>query len=320
MFFCLSGFLITWLIIKEETKHTKISLRAFYVRRCLRILPPAMTYVVILAVLKIFALPEYPIQSDWGAFISSTFFYKNFYYGNADEFGHFWTLALEEQFYLLWPISFILLKDNTKRLWFVTALVLIAPFWRHFNTISYDVNLVNWKRTDFHLDSMLIGCMLALLMESRYHSLLKLNWLHSSTSFVVYSSIITVSFLDQMQQLPGFIKVFLPSLRLVMVALMINSLITNKNNWVNRLLNTSPVTYIGLLSYSLYIWQQLFCYSYYTTWDRAFPANLIMTFLAAAASYHLIETPILRLRERRGYGRITTLAVKTDAVKLDQAS
>lgn len=101
IFFVLSGFLITWLLLGEDARHGQIALGRFYVRRALRILPPALLYLAVMFVLTlagVFAIG----RRD---FLYSLFFIRNAYgVGGDPQLAHYWSLAVEEQFYLVWPV------------------------------------------------------------------------------------------------------------------------------------------------------------------------------------------------------------------------
>src|SRR5271170_4544592 len=159
IFFVLSGFLITWLICGEEAETATISLRAFYTRRALRILPPAITYLAALVILARFG---------WGSISLSDIthcllFVRNLF-GGAVTTAHYWTLSVEEQFYLLWPIAMVLLRTNRTRLKIASLLVLAAPFWRFVNYHWLGTAAtINGARFDLRYDAILIGCCLALL-------------------------------------------------------------------------------------------------------------------------------------------------------------
>ncbi|MBV8782143.1 MAG: acyltransferase, partial [Phycisphaerae bacterium] len=104
IFFVLSGFLITMLLLREEQKHGRIDLKMFYIRRGFRILPPAMTYLLVVAVLAIVG-----VSTASGDLATSALFVRNFFSWGSTDTGHFWTLAIEEQFYLLWPLALVVL-------------------------------------------------------------------------------------------------------------------------------------------------------------------------------------------------------------------
>lgn len=115
-FFVLSGFLITWLLLKENEKSGTVSLSGFYMRRVLRIFPAFYCYWTLLIILLLLKHQVIPWPHAW----SSVFYTSNYYIAlNGDPengFSHTWSLAIEEQFYLLWPLAFLLWRRNLARL------------------------------------------------------------------------------------------------------------------------------------------------------------------------------------------------------------
>src|SRR5262249_48485856 len=124
IFFVLSGFLITLLLVREEIAGGEISLRAFYARRALRILPVYAAYVAALVVISHTTAVDLS-GCEWTTTLTFT---KNFACGQWVD-GHLWSLSVEEQFYLFWPIALACLPQR-RRLWLVAAGILLAPAWR----------------------------------------------------------------------------------------------------------------------------------------------------------------------------------------------
>ena len=113
VFFVISGFLITHLLVLEETRSGRISLGAFYARRALRILPPALAYLAVVAVAA-FAGWVRVTPTD---LLSSVFFFRNLTQSPDLYTAHFWSLSIEEQFYLCWPLTLKLVApQSTSRL------------------------------------------------------------------------------------------------------------------------------------------------------------------------------------------------------------
>jgi len=133
LFFVLSGFLITYLLLKEENQTGQINLKAFYARRAFRILPPAFTFLFLVFSTHIMLGKSVDLLE----YFSAAFFFRNFTSGTQLT-GHYWSLAIEEQFYLLWPATLCILPKS-KRLSITLLLVLIAPLWRQLN--------IKWERS-----------------------------------------------------------------------------------------------------------------------------------------------------------------------------
>jgi peptidoglycan/LPS O-acetylase OafA/YrhL len=157
MFFALSGFLITYRFIEEHEQTGRVDLRAFYRRRVRRILPPAMIYLSVLAVL---GPGLHWLPATWGEISASVFFYRNVFQGGWYT-GHFWSLSLEEQFYLAWPVLLVAMRMRAR----VAAALIIAAtvLWRiHVNAVDPAANIY---RPDLLADHLLWGCLIALLWK-----------------------------------------------------------------------------------------------------------------------------------------------------------
>ena len=165
VFFVLSGFLITGLLCSEERRFNKISLKNFYLRRVLRILPAFSVFLLIVCVLIHLNLV---IDTPWTSIAVSMMFLKNIF-GSGITVAHLWSLSLEEQFYLAWPLIFsvigrrrILAPTLGLILGIVvyrTAAINLAPYLHGSGIFEL--------RSDFRMDSILVGCALALLLDRR---------------------------------------------------------------------------------------------------------------------------------------------------------
>lgn len=297
IFFVLSGFLITHLLLKEEQTIGIISLPLFYARRTLRILPPLMFYCFILWGLSrtgIVAVPE----SD---LMAGLLFVRNFF-GSSPETTHLWTLAIEEQFYILWPLFLLLLASRTKRIIGCTLLVCLLPIWRQLNYILAGGAMhANSWRTDLRVEPMVIGALLALLLtSSKAKKVLTASRLTHGFVALVSVAIIWMMQFTPIGAFPG-VRFIAPTLSSVCVALIINCSVNRPQSYQNQFLELRPLAYIGQLSYSVYLWQQLFSphvTGAENTWFREFPINLAFTISLALFSYYGIERSLFSLRRR----------------------
>ncbi|MHB8208821.1 acyltransferase family protein, partial [Mucilaginibacter sp.] len=121
IFFVISGFLITLLLLKEKSKYGKISLSNFYVRRFLRILPVAYLFILVLILLNNFL----SLHISYEYFIPPIFFVKNFFPITFWSVDHYWSLSVEEQFYLIFP--FILSYSFKKYIKITFSLIFLIP-------------------------------------------------------------------------------------------------------------------------------------------------------------------------------------------------
>jgi peptidoglycan/LPS O-acetylase OafA/YrhL len=289
VFFVISGFLITTLLLNEERKNGRISIKMFYIRRAFRIWPVAYAFILVAAILawkNWIALPPHNLL------YAATFTMNHVQEGSWFT-GHFWSLAIEEQFYLVWPLVFLFTARRGRTVSCLLILFL-APLLR---TLSYvyapRIFAAMQESLLFMGDAIAIGCLLALfskeLEASRIvHRIINLRWF-----FVV--PVVSVIMYITLKPLPVFYWAAGESIALLCIAATIWRVIHVRDAafW---LLNTKPLVTVGVLSYSLYIWQQLFLNPTSDTVFNRLPLNLLLVVGVAACSYSFIESPFLRLR------------------------
>jgi peptidoglycan/LPS O-acetylase OafA/YrhL len=171
LFFAISGFLICSRLLEEKRAFGRISLRGFYIRRACRILPPAMFYLLVIGALSLCGL----IIVSPGEWWSSTLFFRNYLPGDWISRGwggytiHYWSLAVEEHFYFLWPAALVFLGKKRAR-WFALSLAFAVAAWRtwDFHRHWFDrliPGLLFGSRTDVRMDALLLGCVAALMLD-----------------------------------------------------------------------------------------------------------------------------------------------------------
>lgn len=169
IFFFLSGFLITTLLCREWDSHGRIALRAFYTRRVLRLGPPLITVLVASMILVSLGLLQGSIHLP--SLLSQIFFYFNYFsiYSEnatttADGLAILWSLSVEEHFYFMWPIMFAMIAAGRFGLRGIIALLVLVLIWRCMRFFIFaDTEWNIYISTDTRLDSLLYGCLLALM-------------------------------------------------------------------------------------------------------------------------------------------------------------
>jgi len=301
VFFTISGFLITWLLLREESARGSISLRQFYVRRGVRILPAAFAYLLVILVLSLLHG-----TMKWKPWFSAALFYRNLVMNDrlapgAVDTSHYWSLSIEEQFYLIWPTLFLLLRPRA-RVPVLLALFLAAPAWRELNLHGFHATNVNLVRIDMHCDGILIGCLLACVIEdSRFRKILSHPLFHSDLIALTCLAIIVGSFTARAGSLPGYVRFTYPTIRAACVALFVFRVIRRTGRGesaLDRFLNLNGIVILGQLSYSLYLWQQPFCMPSGVLRTNSEVANVMAACACAAASFLLIERPAQFLRRK----------------------
>jgi peptidoglycan/LPS O-acetylase OafA/YrhL len=294
VFFVLSGYLITWLLLIEESRNGRFNLDHFYIRRTLRILPPALFYLSCLSVL---GFSELIALKPWDV-VPCVFFFRNLTEG-SNVTGHFWSLSIEEQFYLLWPVALLLLRESRARLIFVAVLVVAAPFWRQANyAMAGGAMHLNSRRFDLRYDALLIGCGLALL---RFSALAQMRIRLLQSRFVPLASVAVIALMLTVGDELRVLRAFSPTIAYLAVAVTINYVIEHPERPSGQVLNQRWIVWIGMLSYSLYIWQQLaFTLSarFPIAVSARFPIAVCLALLFAVVSYYQVEAPFNALRRR----------------------
>jgi peptidoglycan/LPS O-acetylase OafA/YrhL len=290
VFFVLSGFLITWLLLEEEQRRGTFSLRDFYVRRAFRILPPVLLFLGGLMVLS----PFMPIGVALWDGLGCLFFFRNLT-GGSYYTGHFWSLAIEEQFYLLWPLLLFWVPGKA-RLWVTLGLCAFAPVWRQANMTLFEAKNLNWSRADLMYDALLVGALLALAQrEILFRRLLAGPGWRGYAAFVVGVLLVALALV---LPLPGFLLPARIPLELLGIALVIKVLVEGRALAILAVFQWAPVAWVGRISYSLYLWQQLFLPKVPLYFWQKLPWNVPLAVALAAASFFLVEQPALRWRER----------------------
>jgi peptidoglycan/LPS O-acetylase OafA/YrhL len=293
LFFVLSGFLITGLLDKENAKTGTIDLKAFYIRRSLRIFP---AFFVLIAVTALLISVRLVTDVSWLSVIACCLYIRNIV-GSGDTLGHTWSLSLEEQFYVLWPPIMKRLGQE-KAVWFATGAVVLITIWRTivlFIHKEYEPTFI--ARPDMRFDSMLIGCCIALFL-SQYPSTSSLQEKVSRFSHPVWVAPAFILWTQLGDKLPYGGLLYLTIQMFLAAALIFNLVVMGKSTF-STWLSHPWLIFIGKLSYSIYLWQQMFVFTKDPNWGwvRAFPMDLVFAIAAGVASYYLIERPFLRLKD-----------------------
>jgi peptidoglycan/LPS O-acetylase OafA/YrhL len=281
IFFALSGYLITTHLIWEYDATGRISIRNFYERRAFRILPPALLYLAVLAALSSIGL----IECGWPSIRAALFFYAN--YADHDwAVSHFWSLSVEEHFYLLWPallIAFGVLRGWRTAVIMVVGIVILRLFVNRFhllNGVFSDIAHGNFH-SDLIADTLLWGCGLAFYLRRPVYALRPV----SSTIVAVTAAVMMLAPLSWNLNRFTLLKDLIPTI-------LLGAIVAVPQAPIGRLLELPLLRYVGRLSYSLYLWQQLFL----TGPGPHLPVlfALAAIFACAILSYELIERPSIR--------------------------
>jgi peptidoglycan/LPS O-acetylase OafA/YrhL len=293
IFFVISGFLITSLLLGEWNRNGRISLPDFYLRRALRILPPYYAYLLSILLATLLGWIVVP-HKEW---LASALFYWNYApFAKSWWLGHTWSLCVEEQFYLIWPLVLVFFGIKAARNMAI-LIVLAAPVVRistYFLLPAFREKLTFFLST--RADALMIGCLLALCAsEPRFASLqARVNkaWMPVVCAGFIFvgSPALFALFHFNYQMTIGY------SLEALCIGVLLTSVVRNPTVGAARVLNLKPVAYIGVLSYSIYLWQQPFARDRGTLVTE-YPYNLVIILALALLSFYFIERPALRFRK-----------------------
>lgn len=322
IFFVLSGFLITDLLRREWSSTGKINLPAFYMRRALRIWPAFYTYIITVSVLGAAGILDihyrqtlYAAAHLWNYSgvlgLAST---NLAHPGGAWYLGHFWTLALEEQFYWFWPpvLLYCLVRNDSRPLVFLVLLVPVIRMATYVGVPSLRGQLLMMLHTG--VDPILVGCYAGLHKEKLQKMVSGLP----NGSLILSALVLTLFFLMPLadKRLGGYwIASYGRTIEAAIAATLIIALTCKADFWFSRLLRTRAFVAVGTISFSLYLWQQLF-FNVATPFAFRFPLCIAEALAAATLSYWLIEQPFLRFKDGLGKARPRSM----DAVPVEPAA
>lgn len=303
IFFVVSGYIITLRFLEERAKTSTIDLRAFYARRAFRILPLVCAYLLTLCVLSLFVnLIDFHPSEVAGSF----FFFRNYQlaaHPHGVYTSHFWSLSIEEHFYLLWP-ALLLWLANRRSLWFAFAGAAACAMWRFYDCthstswigrmLPGTDPILRTIRTDTRFDGLLLGCAMAILLtRPQVKDFIFRNFPKEAPLFTAMLLMLNVIRTHAWPALSTY----------ALIALTLASTLVVHEGLAHKWLNTRLLVWIGTISYSAYVWQELFLVAPPASTSplgrlASFPFNLICVFAVSALSFYFLERPAIALGKR----------------------
>lgn len=297
IFFVLSGYLITGILLDEFSQTKTIAIKQFYIRRLARLMP-ALLLVVVIGDLIFLALGRY--QEIKASFFSLSYLmnYATLAYGQyLPGFGHTWSLAVEEHFYLLWPLAMLWLltrKSDAQALRIILLACLIVLLWRFLLIFLGAPPRLLYVGSLERADTLLYGCAAAFAI--------RMGWRPGMLTFALGVILVAYRLFGEDQP---------PQLQAVALgiggALMLAGLDFSSGSCVRKALSWRPIIFIGAISYSIYLWHEvLFHTADLLNLDTPLHrlAVVLITIIIAKLSYKYIEIPI---RDRfKATGIVTT--------------
>lgn len=298
IFFALSGFLITHLLLVESRETGTISLKNFYVRRCLRIFPIYFLVVLLVAVTAAVGKNVAGAPSIAFAFGYGTNFIPRPWY--APILGHTWSLAVEEHFYLVWPFVVLIAAAQPFRLvrwllFFIVASVLLSAVLLSIPLLTKYFFVERW--TPIAGLNIAIGCLLAVLLSPGDHQKRSRALIgHFVIGLTATAAWIGAGFLDAPEWTQAMV-------RGVGLAMIVGWIYCNQRSLIVRLLEVRPLPYLGMVSYGIYMYQGFYLSTGPNriagqTWPPDQVTGLILLAITVPLSYHFLEKPLLRLKHK----------------------
>jgi peptidoglycan/LPS O-acetylase OafA/YrhL len=303
IFFVLSGFLITWLLLKENERTGTVSLTAFYKRRTLRIFPAFYAYWLMMVALLICTGKAVLWPHAWSALFYTSNYYSALNGDPNNGFSHTWSLAIEEQFYLLWPFVFLMLSGSLKRMTTFLA-ALIAAVWIHRAILCFVFHVDQayiFAAFDTRLDELMVGCLVAVLLKRRAMPRLWRAISHSSLRPLGTLAVLLLSIYGGELYAGRYRDVFGFAVEPLLVAILVVQMIAFSSTTLWKWTEWSAVKFLGRISYSLYLYQQLTLHAVKKALG-AYPevfqlaGAIFVTIVLATLSYYVIERPFLKLK------------------------
>jgi peptidoglycan/LPS O-acetylase OafA/YrhL len=312
-FFFLSGFLITTLLRMEYESRGIVNIAHFWLRRALRVLPPFYVVAVGATLIALALYPPGTVRSP--SMLAELLFYANYYgiYGvnqEAPGTGVVWSLAVEEHFYLLFPLLYVSMqkwqlsrRNQAYLLWGLCAVVLA---WRCYLVLKMHATSTRiYLATDTRADSILFGCALAVWNNPALDKVVPDDparppdrWKYLVLPASLGALLWSFTFNGPIDAITIRYSVQGIALTFLFIAAI------RYHRWLPfRVLNWRPVVFIGALSYSLYLVHDVFLQATVRTWShlhgwRRVTVALAASFIASWLIYVVIEMPCARWRRR----------------------
>jgi peptidoglycan/LPS O-acetylase OafA/YrhL len=325
VFFFLSGYLITTLLRLERQTTGAVSIKHFYLRRVLRILPPF--YLVLAFAVALTLAGLLPGELHWPALTAQSFHIANYWFIFKGSAGApagtvpYWSLAVEEHFYLIFPLMFVLMSRRlsfaaqARVLWGLCAVELA---WRCVLVFAMHAP-TDWTYmgSDTRFDSIIFGCAVALGLNPVFDTP------PGSDRFWKYVAVplgIGVLLMTFLVRAPGFRETIRYTLQGIALTPLFVAAIRFPSWLPFRVLNTRPLAFLGALSYTLYLTHQVVIMALlerYPTMGRYALGGtaFLLAFVIAYAVHVLVEKPCARLRRRLSGGRHTTSPARSSEAK-----
>lgn len=311
IFFVLSGFLITTILIKEFDRANDVSLRNFYMRRVLRLAPALLFLLLVYSVLSVILLKPDQAKTNLIDSLIALFYAANwaraFNIHPPDFLGHTWSLSIEEQFYILWPVTLIFLLRRIKDRWHVAAVVaaIAVAAWGlriYMTSQGYPVDRV-YNGLDSRADALLVGCVLGVVLASNLIGPVGRARLTAHLRYIAPLSVLgLLGVAVSTEWFNPHMYYWLFFLIEVLTALILLALFVEREGRLGAILSSRWIVWTGSISYGLYLWHfpvyRTMVVSGFGSEIERLTVGILITFVFATLSYYFLERSFLQMKER----------------------
>jgi peptidoglycan/LPS O-acetylase OafA/YrhL len=315
LFFVLSGFLITSLLLQEHSSSGRISRLGFYTRRALRLLPALGLALALGAVIASYIGNATGTMSYGRSALVAVSFAGNWFGSRLGLLAHTWSLGLEEQYYVIWPLILaVALRRKVRLEYFAGALVVVAMGAAAFRAVM-DRSAASFPMGDprpvLRVDGILLGSALAMILASRHYRSARLLLSERALGMAALICAAAIATWATRFDLRTYDAIFLLDL---CIAFVVGHIVTAPGAPISRLFKAGPLTAIGRISYGLYLFHwPLFVLSgrmlkqpvmsVGVAWASAFAVSVV--------SYFAVERPAARLKRHIAPRRARKVRYKT---------
>lgn len=311
VFFVLSGFLITSLLVEEHSLAGRIDLPKFYMRRALRLFPALI--VTLAAVALLIPTEDAAVRGDIAKEIVVSGTYTSNWFSAFDALDsvyleHTWSLALEEQYYLLWAVAVVALLARARRPERIVAIALavaaLSILWRLVLLVVFDASYARvYFGFDTRLDGLLLGSAVGALRCTAYWPRLAAYAKHRIGPIVAAATLVGLVAMSAVEWPGNVVRfVFLVPMVNVAAALITAQLVEGGSSLLSRALASAPLVRIGKLSYGIYLFHipviRVVREYLDLSPEMLFLLAVAITYIVAEVSYRLVEKPVLSFKSR----------------------
>lgn len=306
IFFFISGFLITRLLIAEYERNDKLDLKGFYVRRLLRLYPPLLLMIVIYTIIiKLFNSQVGAWDISAALFYFENYFYVHFKGLQKADFSILWSLAIEEHFYFFFPLLFIFVYKRKIIINAIIGLIIMAFITRLFYSLTLSPKTAEeytYYLTECRYDSILFGCLSALLLSKSKEVYVRI--IEKPIALYAALFILLFTFLIRNDLFRSALRY---SVQGVCLMFIIPAVVLIPSG-INKTLSAPYLIHVGKISYSVYMMQWIAIYVADNSFEReTIPWVMVIisgTIILSYFSYYFIEKNILLLRRRYGFASL----------------